>query len=167
MIKEYDLEIFSRKLWVGINPTYDEIKENVGILVKEEMYDEFSISDYNDIVDKIKGTTTPVCNKEEPHRKGYLVSIPGNFKKDSMVPELEDFTDGKNIPDLVNTITHECVHVCDLMKKDIGLKVADTETNAYVSGFCAECVTKTILEYKNQKDDGKEYGSDEPQSVAE
>lgn len=138
MIKSFCLDVFHKGMWVAINPTYEEVTENVGIHVKDSFYDEFSISDYNDMKEELKGSTTRVCDKKEPHVKGYLVNIPVLFDKDL------------DIPDLVNTITHEAVHVCDLMKQDTGMSDADTETNAYISGFCSECITKTILEYKNE-----------------
>ena len=149
MIKEFDLEIFGKKLWVGINSSYDEAKSLLGIRVKKGLYDDWSISNYNEMEEgNSEGTTVRVCAEKEPHRQGYFVNIPGNFDDNNPILDVEDYTKEENIPNLINTIAHESAHVCDLMKEDIGMRDSDTETNAYIIGFCTQKIYETILEYK-------------------
>jgi hypothetical protein len=64
----------------------------------------------------------------------------------------------KNIPkkdfeaELVNTITHECMHLCSFISKRVGLKfdVDNDEPHAYLSGWLSGEIFKSYLKFKNK-----------------
>lgn len=53
--------------------------------------------------------------------------------------------------ELVNTITHECVHLCSFISKRLGLKldVDNDEPQAYLAGWFAGEIFKTYLKLKD------------------
>lgn len=65
----------------------------------------------------------------------------------------------KNVPkkdfeaELVNTITHECIHLCSFISKRVGLKldVDNDEPQAYLGGWCAGEIYKSYLKFKQQE----------------
>lgn len=64
----------------------------------------------------------------------------------------------KNIPkkdfeaELINTITHEVVHLCSFISKRLGLKldVDNDEPHAYLGGWMAGEIYKTYLKFKQK-----------------
>jgi len=64
----------------------------------------------------------------------------------------------KNIPkkdfeaELVNTITHEAVHLCSFISKRVGLKldVENDEPHAYLGGWLAGEIYKSYLKFKKE-----------------
>jgi len=65
----------------------------------------------------------------------------------------------KNIPkknfeaELVNTITHECIHLCSFISKRVGLKLDldNDESQAYLSGWLSGEIYKTYLKFKKSQ----------------
>lgn len=53
--------------------------------------------------------------------------------------------------ELVNTIAHECVHLCSFISKRLGLKLDEDndEAHAYLTGWFAGEIFKTYLKFKN------------------
>lgn len=140
MIKECDLAIYGRKFWVILNPTYEEIKDRFTIYQDgtNDEYDQFTVTNYNEIVDtKFDGNTVRAADSQT-NRKGYLVFIFNDFKSES------------DLPRLVNTIDHESGHVADFLHEDLGMRSCDTEDNSYLIGYIGEKIMEAILDNKNQ-----------------
>lgn len=64
----------------------------------------------------------------------------------------------KNVPkknfeaELINTITHECIHLCSFISKRLGLKldIDNDEPQAYLGGWMAGEIYKNYLKFKNK-----------------
>jgi hypothetical protein len=122
MIKRYDPIIYPRKLLVVINPTYKEIKDN---FIQEDKY--LSEKQFDELSDNSNAVTVNSIFHRRSKCKGHLVII-------------FDETIG------IKTIAHEAYHVVNAMMTELGEEPkGDLEQNAYLLGWVAECIHKTLF----------------------
>lgn len=120
MLKEFNCEIYPRKLWVATS--WDEVK------------DKFATNrDYE--------------FKEE--ERAYATTYPGIRRKCSgMLGVLIVFNEYKNIgcSKLVENIAHESLHAANAIFNDldIGYSLTDHEHAAYLVGWIAKCCWKVL-----------------------
>lgn len=136
MIKEYDLGLLRRKVWVAINTTKDELTSLLLFKTGNDTYEDISDYRFNHFYES-NAITTRVCDKKEGFL-GYLVIICKDFEKGS---------------DLVDCIAHEACHVSDFVQGDLGCETTDTEMNGNITGYVAG---KIMLTYNEEK-----YGTEE------
>ena len=144
MIKEYDLGLLRRKVWVAVNTTREELNSLLSFQTDHETYEELSDYRFKDFLTS-NAVTGRVRDKKEGYF-GYLVLLCKNFDKGS---------------DLVDCIAHEACHVSDYVQGYLGCSTTDPEMNGHITGYVAG---KIMLTYNEEK-----YGTEEinTQPVAE
>lgn len=135
-VDEYDPVIYPRKLWVT-----QEVEglDRIFIFCKNNGREE-AIDGYGSILDGINSTgvllTAPVI-KKSTNELGVIVII---MKPEQLEPGDE---------------AHEAVHVADYVFEQLGMYAQDfsamNEQYAYLVGWAAGCISKTII--KNRIDD--------------
>jgi len=145
MIKEIDLCLLRRKVWVAVKTNLSELN-SLCVQIQEKIYGDINEDLYQDYITS-NAITVRAYNKVT-RDKGYLVILCKDFEKGS---------------ELVDCIAHESCHISDLVQADLGCTVTDTEINAHITGYVAG---KIMLIYNDEKEsnDGKE---NESQSIAE
>lgn len=135
MIKEFDFSLFPLELFVAIGSSFEELQEGFVFYNKEEGYVELGDKRFN----KWKGAsgiTSCVINKKSL-RKGILVYIPDKID---------------DLPELMDTISHESTHVIDRLYEFIGVdSKVDTEINAYLVGWVSKNIMITYKDKNNDK----------------
>ena len=151
MIKEFDLDIFRRKLWIAVCSQYEEISSKFTIEVNGNQ-EELSSDRWNEWCKKGLCITLRAVNKETK-KLGYLIIMLHQFDKGS---------------ELVGAVAHEGCHVSDFLQEDIGVVNGDTEINAHITGYVAEKFMLTWNEEKeNEENEDKNDKKDDTQPVAE
>lgn len=130
-IDMYDPQIYPRKLWVAVGP--EELDEQF----------KFYLTDKSGAIENID---------EELEQEGIAMSTYSVSRKSDglygclvYAPNLEVITD--------DTIPHEAVHVADYMYEELGVHAVESysqgnENYAYLVGWAAGCISKTIIKEK-------------------
>ena len=116
IIKQFDPQIYPRKLWVVIEPDMGKLMSRFGGLEKDELEDE-----------TWDAMTAHVYNKNK--NIGGLMVI---FKNSECLTS--------------SNITHESIHVAMDILDYVGVKIDydNQEPLAYLAGWVTECVYKVI-----------------------
>lgn len=137
----YDPVIYPRKLWI----TKDvEGLDRIFIFCKNNGREE-AVNGYSNIVDETNSTgvllTAPVI-KKSTNEMGTIVII--------LKPELLEPGDE----------AHEAVHVADYIFEQLGMYAQDfsamNEQYAYLVGWAAGCISKTLVNIKREYDTRRE-----------
>lgn len=124
MIHECNPIIYPFRLWVAVNPTFEEVSERFyGLDVNMEKV--FITQDQCAPDRFVVARTTTVCDKKDG-QTGALVSI---YRRNDLK---------------VSNICHESCHVADFACEQLGIKSRtfdDGEAYAYLVGWIAECIT--------------------------
>ena len=137
-IDEYSPNIYPRKLWVVCE--VKGIKDAFAILDNNTLSTEVIAYDLEDIAEKSIAITTAVRYRADDSL-GVLV----------ILPEPNSIT--------VEAIAHESVHVADYFSNQLNLVGQDysegNEAYAYLVGWSAGCISKSLVEYKKHKNDNR------------
>ncbi len=116
-IKEFDNEIYPRKLWI-VYDNENEVKKQFESSEGEPIDDDFFADSW--------ASCLPVIKKSDSH-KGVII----HFSK-----ELAD----KGGSQVVSTISHEAVHAANMILREIGVNYTayDDEHFAYLVGWVAQ-----------------------------
>lgn len=138
MIKEFDLSIFNKRLWVAKDSTYKEVMDKFDICTLHELESaNISEDEFNSFPSKF-GMITTGCIDKETHRIGWLVLIfTGNEVKDC---------------------AHEASHVVRALEEYSGLENYADEYRAYLNGWISQNIYNTMIE--NGTETGTENGTE-------
>ncbi len=123
MIHEYNPNVYPFRLWVSVNPTFEEISERFyGIDVN---MDKVVISQDQCHPDRfVVARTLTVCDK----KNGWIGCFVGIYRRGSLK---------------TSNICHEAAHCADFVCEQFGIKSRtfdDGEAYAYLVGWVAECI---------------------------
>lgn len=125
MIKEYDMQIYPRKLWVAVNTSLKEINSKFF-----QKGDDLSESQFSELIEKNRAVVFPNITTKRNRYFGILVVI---LKNDIGI----------------KTIAHESYHVTNLIMTNLGEEPkGDLEQNAYLLGWVAEKIHETMQKAK-------------------
>lgn len=125
MIHQFDPVIYPCRIWIGINPSFNDVKDNFWALTDNMQKMEFTDKDYSPNR-FIIATNYPVVSKNEGWI-GIFISI---FKKNMLE---------------VKTITHESSHAADFFCEQFGISNGSFEhgeARAYLQGWIADCINQ-------------------------
>lgn len=127
MIHEFDPSIYPCRLYVGMNPTFEEISEKFYGLTNEN--ERIDIGEIQCSMDNFVVAKTHAVSCREDGWIGVCVAI--NRKK-AMTAK---------------TIAHEACHCADFICENFGIvsrKFDDGEAYAYLVGWIADCIEKVV-----------------------
>jgi|UniRef100_UPI003FF01781 hypothetical protein len=122
-IHEFSPTIYPFRLWVSVNPSFEDVKDKFWLLNKKNERIDF------DAEESWNSTTTvascyPVSDKES----GWIGIFCGIFRKDRLS---------------VGTTAHEASHITDFISDSFGLSgfnFDDGEARAYLIEWAANCI---------------------------
>lgn len=128
MIHQFDPIIYPTRIWISINPTYEEVSKMFYALTSNTERIEMSKDWFSPHTFRI-ASTTPVASKLDGYI-GVLVRI----------CKLRQVN--------TSTICHESVHCADFICEQFGItngSFENGEAYAYLVGWIAECIEKVKL----------------------
>ena len=122
-IHEFSPTIFPFRLWVGMNPSFEEVREKFWLLNNENERTDFDAEKSWDSTTTV-ATCYPVSDKES----GLIGIFCGVFRKDRLS---------------VGVAAHEASHITDFISDLFGLSgfnFDDGEARAYLVEWAANCI---------------------------